>query len=76
MTEIEYVLVFVVGGLVGAAIMQFWRVERTQDSLRLLAGQFDELQNIMHGYVKDLRNEFETQLEAIEAHYGGERDDQ
>jgi len=69
MTGIEQVLVFSVGILVGAVIMQFRQVERTKDALQLLAGQFDQLQGIMHGYVKDLRNEFETQLEKIETEY-------
>ena len=69
MTGIEEILVFIVGGLVGAVIMQFRRVERTQDALQLLAGQFDQLQDIMHGYVKDARAEFEKQLDAIEAKY-------
>jgi hypothetical protein len=66
MTGIEQVLVIQVGMLIGAAIMQFRQVQNTRHSLRLLAGQFDQLRSIMHGYVNDLRKEFETQLEAIE----------
>jgi uncharacterized membrane-anchored protein YhcB (DUF1043 family) len=69
MTGIEQVLVFVVGILVGAVIMQFRQVQNTRDSLQLLAGQFDQLQGIMHGYVRDTRAEFEKQLDAIEAKY-------
>jgi hypothetical protein len=65
----EQMLVFGVGILAGAAIMQFWQVQNTRDSLSLLAGQFDQLQGIMHGYVKDTRAEFEKQLDAIEAKY-------
>ncbi len=69
MTGIESILLFVVGGLIGAVIMQFRQVQNTKESLLLLAGQFDQLQGIMHGYVNDLRNEFEKQLNLIEAKY-------
>lgn len=69
MTGIEQVLVIQVGILMGAAVMQFWQEQNTRHSLRLLAGQFDQLQNIMQGYVRDTRAEFEKQLDAIEAKY-------
>ncbi len=69
MTGIEQALVFIVGILVGAAIMQFRQVQNTRDTLLTLAGQFDQLQDIMHGYVNDLRSEFEKQLDKIEAEH-------
>lgn len=67
MTGIEQVLVFIVGILVGAVIMQFRQVQNTKGALLTLAGQFDQLQSIMQGYVHDMRGEFETQLDLIEA---------
>jgi len=75
MTGIEQVLLFGVGVLAGAAIMQFREVQKAKDSLLLLAGQFDQLQDIMHGYVGDLRLAFEKQLAEMEDHYTGEMDD-
>lgn len=69
MTGIEQILVFGVGVLAGAVIMQFWQVQNMKASLLLLAGQFNQLQDIMHGYVKDMRGEFEKQLEVIETKY-------
>ena len=64
---LEVLLLLACGVLTGFTISQQSINTRQRDSLTLLAGQFDQLQDIMHGYVKDLRNEFETQLEQIEA---------
>lgn len=69
MTGVEQALVFIVGGLVGAAIMEFRKGQNTRDTLLTLAGQFDQLQSIMHGYVNDMRSEFEKQLDLIETKY-------
>jgi hypothetical protein len=69
MTGIEQVLVIQVGILMGAAVMQFWQVRNTKGALLTLAGQFDQLQGIMHGYVNDLRDQFEKQLEEIKAEH-------
>lgn len=72
---LEVLLLLACGVLTGFTISQQTINTRQRDSLKLLAGQFDQLQDIMHGYIKDTRAEFEKQLEAMEAHYGGEMDD-
>lgn len=73
---LELLLLLACAVLTGFTISQQNINARQRDNLTLLAGQFDQLQNIMHGYVKDTRAEFEKQLEAIENHYRGEMDDQ
>ncbi len=73
---LEILLLLACGVLTGFTISQQNINARQRNNLNLLAGHFDQLQNIMHGYVKDLRNAFETQLAEMEAHYGGETDDQ